>query len=93
MGRLVLTHSTYIEGLVNVLKRISDEEKISTITPGVIKRVRGKCEGLRIKVSVKIRYGYKLIARKGNMSQEVFIMTILKEQEINELILKSILSN
>jgi hypothetical protein len=39
MGRLVITHSTYLEGLIPLLKRLVQDPAIDTITPAVISRV------------------------------------------------------
>jgi hypothetical protein len=45
MGRLVITHSTYIEGLIPVLRKLALEPGIDTITPAVISRVQGAQPG------------------------------------------------
>lgn len=42
MGRVVITHSTYIEGLIPVLKALAAQPGIDTITPAVICRVKGR---------------------------------------------------
>ena len=42
MGRLVITHSTYLEGLIPCLKKLSRVPEIDTITPAVISRVKGR---------------------------------------------------
>jgi hypothetical protein len=75
MGRLVITHSTYIEGLIPVLKRLARSPGIDTITPAVITRVRGRSQGLRLRVSSPIQGGFKLMARRGTTAQEVFVIT------------------
>ena len=36
MGRLVITHSTYLEGLIPLLKALAREGGINTVTPPVI---------------------------------------------------------
>ena len=82
MARIVITHSTYIDGLIPRLKLLATMEGIKTITPGVIKKTKGKSQGFRIRISVRIQNGFKIIARKGNMCQEVFITTNLKWQDI-----------
>ena len=43
----------------------------------MISRVRGRCQTLQLRVSSPIRGGYKLMARKGSMAQEVFVVTEL----------------
>lgn len=89
MGRVVITHSTYVEGLIPLLKRLAREEGIETITPAVISRVRGRSVGLRLRVSAPIRGGYKLMARRGTSAQEVFVVCSwgqeLLQQRLNEL--------
>ena len=86
MGRLVKTHSTYIEGLIKKLKKISSNSLIQTITPGVIGVAKGRQEKLTIKISRKIEGGYKLIARKGKSYQEIYIIGIIKKELLEELI-------
>ena len=36
MARLVITHSTYVEGLIPLLRRLATLPDIDTITPAVI---------------------------------------------------------
>ena len=84
MGRLVITHSTYLEGLIPLLKRLVEEVGIETVTPAVICRVRGRCVGLRLRVSTPITGGYKLVARRGTSAQEVFVVTGWERQRLQE---------
>ena len=88
MGRLVQTHSTYIEGLILILKKLKVDQNIKTIIPGVISRVKGNSHCLKIKVTRKIRGGYKLIVRKGRSGQELYITTNYKQDELEQLINK-----
>ena len=53
LGRVVLNHSTHIEGLIPVLKKLALNIRIKTITPAIISRVRGRSTNLVIRVSVK----------------------------------------
>ena len=66
MGRLVITHSTYLEGLIPLLKRLVQDPAIDTITPAVIARVKGRSPELRLRVSTPITGGWKLVARRGS---------------------------
>ena len=75
MGRVVITHSTYIEGLIPLLKRLAHCPGIDTVTPAVISRVRGRSPGLRLRISTPISGGHKLMARRGGSAQEVFVVT------------------
>ena len=86
MGRVVLNHSTYIEGLIPLLKKLALNINIKTVTPAIISRVRGRSSKLTIRVSVKTINGYKAIARKGKTAQEVFISTDLGKDELIKLL-------
>ncbi len=86
MGRLVVTHSTYINGLIDVLKSLEKIKGIKTISPGVLSRVKGHREKLNMKITREILGGYKTIARKGRNAQEVFITTKLSREELKTVI-------
>ena len=86
MGRLVINHSTNIEGLIPILQKLALNANIKTITPAVISRARGSSAKLVIRVSVKTINGYKAIARKGKTAQEVFISTDLSKDELKKLL-------
>ena len=86
MGRLVLNHSTNIEGLIPVLNKLASNTNIKTVTPAIISRVRGRSTKLIIRLSVKTISGYKAIARKGRTAQEVFISTDLSKDELKKLL-------
>jgi len=86
LGRLVLNHSSNIDGLIPILKKLALNINIKTITPAVITRVRGRSSKLIIRLSVKTINGYKAIARKGKTAQEVFISTELSKDELKEII-------
>jgi hypothetical protein len=86
LGRLVLTHSTHLPGLIPVLTRLAEQPGIKTVTPGRLARVKGRPTPLRIKVTVPTTGGYKLQARaKGNV-QEVFVVTDLSAKALQALI-------
>ena len=86
LGKLVLNHSTNIEGLVPILQKLALNINIKTVTPAVISRVRGRSSKLTIRLSVKTINGYKAIARKGKTAQEVFISTDLSKDELKKII-------
>ena len=86
MGRVVLNHSTHIDGLIPVLKKLALNLRIKTVTPAIISRVRGRSSSLVIRISVKTINGYKAIARKGRTAQEVFISTDLSKEELKKLL-------
>ena len=90
MGRLVITHSTYLEGLIPLLKRLVRHPRIDTITPAVIARVRGRAPELRLRISAPITGGWKLLARRGSSAQEVFVVTELDAAELEQAIAREL---
>ena len=86
LWRLVLNHSSNIEGLIPILQKLALDINIKTITPAAISRARGRSSKLIIRLSVKTINGYKAIARKGKTAQEVFISTDLSKDELKQII-------
>ncbi len=86
MGRLVRNHSTNIEGLIKWLNKIAENSEIKTVTPASLSKTNGRGEKLILKITVKTNEGYKLLARKGKLVQEVFLVTSMNECEIKNLI-------
>ena len=86
LGRLVLNHSSNIEGLIPILQKLALDTNVKTITPAAISRVKGRSSKLIIRLSVKTINGYKAIARKGKTAQEVFISTDLGKEELKQII-------
>jgi hypothetical protein len=82
MGRVVITHSTYLEGLIPLLRTLATAEGIDTVTPAVISRVRGRSPTLRLRVSTPILGGFKLVARRGGSAQEVFVVTTWSREDL-----------
>lgn len=64
--------------------------EIQTITPGRLSRTKSHAPHLRLKVSVPIRGGYKLIARKGKSTQEVFVITGLAQPQLESAIAQAL---
>jgi hypothetical protein len=85
-GRIVWNHSTHLPGLIPILERLVQKEGIHTITPAVIGRTKSSIPHLKIKISIPIRGGFKLIARKGKTFQEVFILTHLSQADLEQAI-------
>ncbi|MCX7595154.1 MAG: DUF2103 domain-containing protein [Fischerella sp.] len=83
-GRLVWNHSTHISGLIPILECLCKLHGIQTVTPGEIGRVKGHSPTLQLRVSVPIRGGFKVIARQGKTVQEVFILTTLSQEQLEE---------
>ncbi|MFM1811311.1 MAG: hypothetical protein RLZZ336_249 [Cyanobacteriota bacterium] len=90
MGRLVITHSTYVEGLIPVLRRLAAERDIDTVTPAVISRVRGRAAALQLRISTPITGGHKLVARRGSSAQEVFVVTPLDRDGLSRALQKAL---
>ena len=89
MGRLVQNHSTHIEGLIKWLRKIAENDEVKTVTPASLAKTNGRGENLVLKVTIKTNEGYKLLARKGKLVQEVFLVTSLDESKIIEIIDKT----
>ena len=85
-GRIVWNHSTHIDGLIPILEKMVKYNGIRTITPAVLSRSRSHSPKMRLKVSVPIYGGYKLIARCGKSVQEVFVITKLDKSELESII-------
>jgi len=85
-GRVVLNHSTHIEGLIAILERLATIEGITTLTPAVISNGGGRSPQLTLRVSVPIMGGFKIIARKGRSVQEVFVITSLEKVQLQQAI-------
>lgn len=90
-GRIVWNHSTHLDGLIPVLEKLITYEGIGTVTPAVLSRSRSHCPKMKLRVSVPIRGGYKVIARQGKTVQEVFVLTDLDKSDL-ESIIKQILA-
>ena len=86
MGRLVQNHSTHIEGLIKWLKKLAKINGVQTVTPASLSKTKGRGEKLMLKVTTKTSEGYKLLARKGQLVQEVFLVTSLDKVEIIDVI-------
>jgi hypothetical protein len=86
MGRVVITHSTYIDGLIPLLRRLAQVPGIDTVTPAVICRVKGRSPLLRLRVSAPITGGHKVVARLGTSVQEVFVVTPMDTQALQDVL-------
>ncbi len=89
-ARIVWNHSTHLPGLIPILEKLIQKPGIGTVTPGALANVRANSPQLRIKVSVPIRGGFKLIARKGKTVQEVFVLTDLDKVKLETTLAEAI---
>jgi hypothetical protein len=85
-GRLVLNHSTHIPGLIGLLEKLICYPGIQTVTPGVIASTRSHSPQFKLKISVPIRGGFKVIARHGKTAQEVFVVTTTTQEDLETAI-------
>ena len=85
-GRLVLNHSTHLPGLIPILTCLAEQPGIKTVTPGRLARVRGRSTPLKFRVTVAITGGYKLQARAQGNVQEIFIVTDLDAEALQETV-------
>jgi hypothetical protein len=74
MGRLVITHSTYLEGLIPLLKRLVQRSGDRHDHPGGDRPGAGPRPRAAAAVSTPISGGWKLVARRGSSAQEVFVV-------------------
>ena len=65
---------------------LSRIEGIKTVTPGVISKTKGRGGKLHLRITSKINNGYKLLARKGSSTQEVFVITNLEIDMMQSII-------
>ena len=90
-ARVVLNHSTHCDSLIAALEKLSSIDGIRSIVPGRLATARCNSERLSVRVTVRLRNGYKMIARKGTHVQEVFVVTRLSsevlQQEINRILM------
>eukprot|EP00959_Pyramimonas_sp_CCMP1952_P384148 8050720-Pyramimonas_sp.AAC.1 len=90
IGKVVLNHSTHVEGLTAVLRRLATHEGVAVLIPGRIATSRGRHEGFNLKITTPTPQGFKLVARRGKTAQEVFVVTSLKREELESSIKKEI---
>ena len=81
MGRLVWNHSTHVEGLIPILRRLADKPGVTTVTPGRIRPTNGNGP-FRVTVSIPVNGGWKVNARKAHLAQEVFVVTTLTKEAL-----------
>ena len=74
-GKVVQTHSTYCDGLLDFANALASRPDISRIVPGRITRSRGQTEHFELMVKTATDSGWKCVARKGSQLQEVFLVT------------------
>mmetsp|Transcript_2709 Transcript_2709/g.4391 ORF Transcript_2709/g.4391 Transcript_2709/m.4391 type:complete len:236 (+) Transcript_2709:372-1079(+) len=86
-GRVVVSHSAYISGLLSALHKLSKVPGIKTVVPGRLAvcagdKIRDQKKRLAFKVTVPTRTGYKVIGRRGTQVQEVFVVGCISRSRI-----------
>jgi hypothetical protein len=81
--RLKIEHSI-IDGVRDLLERLlaDNPEKIRSVIPGVIRRVRDARGEVKVRVTVPVQNGWKAIALSAGARQELFISTTLGQEEL-----------
>jgi hypothetical protein len=69
-----------------LLRKLALHPQVDTITPAVISRVRGRSQGLRLRISAPLTGGWKLVARRGSSAQEVFLTTSLDREALQRAV-------
>jgi hypothetical protein len=88
MGRLIFNHSTHIKGLIKFLQKFVDHPKVKSITPGRISQTKSQPCPLKLKITVPIVGGFKIVARSERAAQEVFVICDLSREELERLLLQ-----
>ena len=87
-SRIVLNHSTHIEGLIDALARAGRARaaQVAAFVPGRLARTRGHAERLSLAVTVPVAGGPRVLARRGSLVQEVFVSTALGAPALQQLL-------
>lgn len=89
-GKLKVEHSI-IPGLRPVLERLlSENSKIRSIIPGVIRPVRDARGDPAIRVTVPTTNGWKVIGLSAGARQELFITTALSKEALEVMIVQAL---
>eukprot|EP01138_Halocafeteria_seosinensis_P003128 gb/GECG01003197.1/.p1 GENE.gb/GECG01003197.1/~~gb/GECG01003197.1/.p1 ORF type:complete len:139 (+),score=14.77 gb/GECG01003197.1/:1-417(+) len=83
-ARVALTHSTYIQGLLPFLDTIKHVDGIFALHPGEIRSCKAHYEKFSVKVSIPQENGYKCIVRKGRTMQDLYVVTELEKDELQD---------
>ena len=84
-ARVVLNHSTHVPGLIAFLHTL-DASLATTIVPGRITRGQGNAQHLAIRVTVPIPGGFKALAKRGSLVQEVFFTSAVAQDELQQML-------
>ena len=74
-----------IAGLLPILERIAAQPAVSSVIPGRIAVTRAAVPTLQIRLGPATMTGFKLSARRGTTSQEIFVVTTKSETVLDFL--------
>jgi hypothetical protein len=85
--KIILNHSTQIEGLKKALKIISQWEEVETVSAGVIRpaKIRGRAFIIRAQRYDETRGMLKCVATRTGVIQEVYIKTAQPERVAQQI--------
>jgi hypothetical protein len=85
--RVVITHGpgSYVEGLIPLLQDL-DVSIASTATPGRLYRTNGNVQKLTVAITVPVSGGFKAIAKRGSLAQEVFFTSAMTAEGLQDLL-------
>ena len=84
-ARIVTTHGSHCDGLLDYLAHLRKHPSIKTITPAHIRRTRSRAEHFSFDVRGRVQSGngYCAVARNGSSAQDVFVVTALPADELS----------
>ena len=84
-ARIVTTHHSHCDGLLDYLAQLRKHPSIKTITPAHIRRTRSRAEHFSFDVRGRVQSGngYRAVARNGSSAQDVFVVTALSADELS----------
>jgi hypothetical protein len=92
-NRLKIEHSI-IDGLRDVPETmLESEDRIRSIVPGVIRKVRDAKGPVEIRITVPVVNGWKAIALAAGARQELFVSTDLTKEELQHRIDEALKEN
>lgn len=74
-----------IAGLLPILERIAAQPTVSALIPGRISVTRAASASLHLRLGPSTMTGFKLTARRGTMTQEIFVVTTCPDRVIEFL--------
>mgnify|MGYP006087569893 CR=1 FL=1 len=86
IGRVVRTHSTYVDRMLPVLEELALHRGVHTVIPGRLARARTSTSSLTLRITTALprEGGWKLIARRGSQTQEVFVVGAIARPELEQ---------